>query len=148
MPKSGLVDLDSLRWDSRARCLPLRGFLCRPSLLASNTSWGALRAWLELWPCTGASLVVPDSVTRGQLSNPGRGPAFIPSRFISGCLLSFEVWLSTAEPPSLVRVRSIRVLAVFYRFDSHAPFLGKREEGWGTSFYPRLGEFRWSPVSY
>jgi hypothetical protein len=52
-------------------------------------------------------------------------------------LLSFEVWLSTAEPLSLVRVRSIRVLAVFYRFDPHAPFLGKREEGWGTSYYPR-----------
>jgi hypothetical protein len=32
----------------------------------------------------GASLVVPGSVTRGQLSNPGRGPAFDPSRFISG----------------------------------------------------------------
>jgi hypothetical protein len=84
MPKSGLVDLDSLRWDSRARCLPPRGFLRRPSLLASNTSWGASRAWLEPWPCMGASLVVPDSVTRGQLSNPGRGPTFDPSRFISG----------------------------------------------------------------
>jgi hypothetical protein len=55
-----------------------------PSLLASNTSWGASRAWLEPWPCMGASLVVHDSVTRGQLSNPGRGPAFDPSRFISG----------------------------------------------------------------
>jgi hypothetical protein len=32
----------------------------------------------------GASLVIPDSATRGQLSNPGRGPAFDPSRFISG----------------------------------------------------------------
>jgi hypothetical protein len=32
----------------------------------------------------GTSLVVLDSVTRGQLSNPGRGPAFDPSRFISG----------------------------------------------------------------
>jgi hypothetical protein len=84
MPKCGLVDLNSLRWDSRARCLPPRGFLYRPSLLASNTSWGASRAWLEPWPCMGASLVVPNSVTRGQLSNPGRGPAFDPSRFISG----------------------------------------------------------------
>jgi hypothetical protein len=46
--------------------------------------WGASRAWLEPWPCTGASLLVPDSTTRGQLSNPGRGPAFDPSRFISG----------------------------------------------------------------
>jgi hypothetical protein len=45
------------------------------------------------------------------------------------CLLSFEVWLSAGKPPSLVRVRSIRVLAVFYRFDPHAPFLGKRKEG-------------------
>jgi hypothetical protein len=51
-------------------------------LLASNTSGGASREWLEPWPCMGASLVVPDSVTRGQLSNPGRGPAFDPSRFI------------------------------------------------------------------
>jgi hypothetical protein len=84
MPKNGLVDLDSLRWDSRARCLPPRGFLRQPSLLASNTFWGASRAWLEPWPCMGASLVVPDSVTRGQLSNPGRGLAFDPSRFISG----------------------------------------------------------------
>jgi hypothetical protein len=83
MPKSGLVDLDSLRWDSRARCLPLRGFLHRPSFLASNTSWGASRAWLEPWPYMGASLVISDSITRGQLSNPGRGPAFDPSRFIS-----------------------------------------------------------------
>jgi hypothetical protein len=32
----------------------------------------------------GASLVIPDFVTRGQLSNPGRGPALDPSRFISG----------------------------------------------------------------
>jgi hypothetical protein len=46
--------------------------------------WGASRAWLQPWPCMGASLVVPDSTTRGQLSNPGRGPAFDPSRFISG----------------------------------------------------------------
>jgi hypothetical protein len=32
----------------------------------------------------GASLVVPNSITRGQLSNPVRGPAFNPSRFILG----------------------------------------------------------------
>jgi hypothetical protein len=30
------------------------------------------------------SLVVHDSITRGQLSNPGRGLAFDPSRFILG----------------------------------------------------------------
>jgi hypothetical protein len=54
------------------------------SLLALNTSGGVSRAWLEPWPCMGASLVVPDSATRGQLSNPSRGPAFDPSRFISG----------------------------------------------------------------
>jgi hypothetical protein len=46
--------------------------------------WGASREWLEPWPCMGASPIVPDSVTRGQLSNPGRGPAFDPSRFIVG----------------------------------------------------------------
>jgi hypothetical protein len=32
----------------------------------------------------GASLIVPDSVTRGLLLNLGRGLAFDPSRFISG----------------------------------------------------------------
>jgi hypothetical protein len=63
---------------------PSEGIPPSTSLLASNTSWGASRAWLELWPCMGASPVIPDSVTRGQLSNPGRGPAFDPSRFISG----------------------------------------------------------------
>jgi hypothetical protein len=63
---------------------PPRGFLRRTYLLASNTSWGASRAWLEPWPCMGTSLVVPDSVTREQLSNPGRGLAFDPSRFILG----------------------------------------------------------------
>jgi hypothetical protein len=46
--------------------------------------WGASREWLEPWPCMGASLVVPDSVTRGQLLNPSRGLAFNPSRFILG----------------------------------------------------------------
>jgi hypothetical protein len=45
---------------------------------------GVSRARLKPWPRMGASLVVPNSVTRGQLSNPGRGPAFDPSRFISG----------------------------------------------------------------
>jgi hypothetical protein len=78
------VDLDSLRWDSRARWLPPRGFLRRPSPAASNMSWGASRAWLEPWPCMGASLVIPNFVTRGQLSNPSRGPASAPSRFIPG----------------------------------------------------------------
>jgi hypothetical protein len=63
---------------------PSEGIPLSTSLLASNTSGGASRAWLEPWPCMGASLVVPDSATRGQLSNPSRGPAFDPSRFISG----------------------------------------------------------------
>jgi hypothetical protein len=63
---------------------PSEGIPPSSSLLASNTSGDVSRAWLEPWPCTGASLVVPDSVTRGQLSNLGRGPAFDPSRFISG----------------------------------------------------------------
>jgi hypothetical protein len=30
------------------------------------------------------------------------------------CPFSFEVWPFAVEPPSLVRMRSIRVLAVFY----------------------------------
>jgi hypothetical protein len=63
---------------------PSKGIPPSTSLLASNTSGGASRVWLEPWPCMGTPLVVPDSVTRGQLSNPGRGPAFDPSRFILG----------------------------------------------------------------
>jgi hypothetical protein len=62
-------------------------------------------------------------------------------------LLSFEVWLSAVEPPSLVSVRSIRVLAVFYHFDPHAPFLGKKGGGVGNVVLPSLGEFRLSMVS-
>jgi hypothetical protein len=54
------------------------------SLLALNTSRGVLREWLEPWPCMDMSPVVPNSVTRGQLSNPGRRLAFDPSRFIVG----------------------------------------------------------------
>jgi hypothetical protein len=63
---------------------PSEGIPPPTSLLASNTSGGTLREWLEPWPCMGASPVVPDSATQGQLSNPGRGPAFDPSRFILG----------------------------------------------------------------
>jgi hypothetical protein len=63
---------------------PSEGIPPSTSLLALNTSRGVLREWLEPWPCMGMSPVVPDSVTRGQLSNPGRGPAFDPSRFIVG----------------------------------------------------------------
>jgi hypothetical protein len=37
-------------------------------------------------------------------------------------LLSFEVWLSAVEPLSLMRTRSIRVLAVFYRSTLTLPF--------------------------
>jgi hypothetical protein len=63
---------------------PSEGIPPSTSLLASNTSGGVSREWLEPWPCVGMSPVVPDSVTRGQLSNPGRGLAFDPSRFIVG----------------------------------------------------------------
>jgi hypothetical protein len=63
---------------------PSEGIPPLTSLLASNTSGGVLREWLEPWPCMDMSPVVPDSVPRGQLSNPGRGPAFDPSRFIVG----------------------------------------------------------------
>jgi hypothetical protein len=63
---------------------PSEGIPPSTSLLASNMSRGVSREWLEPWPCMGASLVVPDSVTRGQLSNPGRGPTFDPLRFIVG----------------------------------------------------------------
>jgi hypothetical protein len=45
--------------------------------------WGTSREWLKPWPCMGVSPVVPDSVTRGQLLNLGRGLAFDPSRFIA-----------------------------------------------------------------
>jgi hypothetical protein len=63
---------------------PFEGIPPSTSLLASNTSGGVSREWLEPWSCMDTSPVVPDSVTRGQLSNPGRGPAFDPSRFIVG----------------------------------------------------------------
>jgi hypothetical protein len=63
---------------------PSEGIPPSTSPLASNTSGGASREWLEPWPCMGASSVVLDSVTRGQLWNPGRGLAFDPSRFIFG----------------------------------------------------------------
>jgi hypothetical protein len=61
---------------------PSKGIPPSTFLLASNTSGGVSTEWLEPWPCMGMSLVVPDSVTRGQLLNPGQGPAFDPSRFI------------------------------------------------------------------
>jgi hypothetical protein len=70
---------------------PFEGIPSSTSLLASNMSGGASRVWLEPWPCMGASLVIPDSAIRGQLSNPGRGPAFDPSRFISGSELVTHV---------------------------------------------------------
>jgi hypothetical protein len=63
---------------------PSEGIPPSTFLLASNTSGGTSREWLEPWPCMGASLVVSDSVTRGQLSNPSRGLAFDLSRFIVG----------------------------------------------------------------
>jgi hypothetical protein len=62
---------------------PFEGIPPLTSLLALNKSGGASRVWLKPWPCLGVSLVVPDSATRGQLSNPGQGLAFNPSRFIS-----------------------------------------------------------------
>jgi hypothetical protein len=52
------------------------------------------------------------------------------------CVLSFEVWLSAAEPPTLVHVRSIprarevdQSLGCLLLFDPHAPFLEKRRRG-------------------
>jgi hypothetical protein len=63
---------------------PSEGIPPSTSLLASNTSGGVSREWLKPWPCLGMSLVVPDSVTRGQLLNPDRELAFDPSRFIVG----------------------------------------------------------------
>jgi hypothetical protein len=63
---------------------PSEGIPPLSSLLASNTSRGVSREWLEPWPYMDMYSVVPDSVTQGQLSNPGRGPAFDLSRFIVG----------------------------------------------------------------
>jgi hypothetical protein len=63
---------------------PSEGIPPSTSLLASNTSGDVSREWLEPWPCMGTSLVVSNSITRGQLSNPSQGPAFDPSRFIVG----------------------------------------------------------------
>jgi hypothetical protein len=72
-------------------CGRIRGLnasLCEDSTVDLSFSleyvWSVSREWLQPWPCMGTSLVVPDSVTRGQLSNPGRAPAFDPSRFIVG----------------------------------------------------------------
>jgi hypothetical protein len=44
--------------------------------------------------------------------------------------------VSAVGTPSLARTRSIKVPVVFC--DPHAPFL-KKEEGWRTPYYPRLG---------
>jgi hypothetical protein len=52
------------------------------------------------------------------------------------CPLLFEVLPFAVEPPSLARTWSIRVLAVFYR-STLTLLLRKKEEGWGTSYYPR-----------
>jgi hypothetical protein len=48
---------------SKGSMPPSEGIPPSTSLLASNTSEGASREWLEPWPCMGTSLVVPDSVT-------------------------------------------------------------------------------------
>jgi hypothetical protein len=44
------------------------------------------------------------------------------------CLLSFEVWLSAAEPRAL-RAQVDQSLGRLLSFDPHAPFLGKRRRG-------------------
>jgi hypothetical protein len=88
---------------------PSEGIPPLTSLLASNTSRGASREWLEPWPCMGASPIVPNSITQGQLSNPGRGPAFDPSRFILG-----------SEP----------VIQIIWKYPSTDPLLAR----WGMSF--------------
>jgi hypothetical protein len=54
------------------------------SPLASNMSEVISRKWLEPWPCMGRPQSSLTLFTRGQLSNPSRGPAFDPSRFIAG----------------------------------------------------------------
>jgi hypothetical protein len=52
-------------------------------------------------------------------------------------VFSFEVWSVAVEPPSLVRMGSIRVSAVFYRSTLTLLLLGKRRRG---------GERRTTPV--
>jgi hypothetical protein len=54
------------------------------------------------------------------------------------CVFSFELWFFAVEPPSLVHVRSIRVLTVFLSFDPHAPFLEKKG-GVGDVVLPSFG---------
>jgi hypothetical protein len=53
-------------------------------LLASNTSRAPRESGSSPGLIWAHPQFVPDSVTRGQLLNPGRGPAFDPSRFIVG----------------------------------------------------------------
>jgi hypothetical protein len=62
-------------------------------------------------------------------------------------VFSFKVWSVAVEPPSLVRTGSIRVSTIFIVRPSRSSFR-KEEEGWGMPYYPCLGEFRRSPVSY
>jgi hypothetical protein len=62
------------------------------------------------------------------------------------CPFSFEVWLSAVELPSLMRMKSIRVLAVFYRSTLTLLFL-RKGGGVGNVVLPSLGNFRRSPVS-
>jgi hypothetical protein len=62
---------------------PSEGIPSSTFLLASNTP-RVPRESARAQALYGASLVVPNSITRGQLLNPGRGPAFNPSRFIVG----------------------------------------------------------------
>jgi hypothetical protein len=45
------------------------------------------------------------------------------------CPFLFEVWPSAVKPPSLVRTRSIRVLAIFYRSTLTLLFFKKRKRG-------------------
>jgi hypothetical protein len=56
-----------------------------------------------------------------------------PSRIVvcSVVFFLFDFWFLAAEPPSLVRVRSIRVLTVFYRPTLTLLSLEKRRRGRG-----------------
>jgi hypothetical protein len=75
---------------------------------------------------------------------------FLRNVLESWCVLPFFaqglVFCGRAPEP---RAREVnQSLGRLLSFDPHAPFFRKREEGWGTSYYPRLGEFQRSPVSY
>jgi hypothetical protein len=72
------------------------------SHLASNTSEGVSRKWLEPWPCTGMSLVVLDSVYSRAAVEPWLRASFRSLKVYSGLEARYPfAWrCSSVGPPS------------------------------------------------